>query len=114
MTAKIFSIAKYFTLLEMGITENRLRITYVKALTLNQAHMVLTYYATPQAMPLILDNLLPTIRAAVERKDLIPVYSFNGSHLWLAKAKGSSGEQSDSSKLSPWADLTKRMLELPL
>lgn len=36
-----FSIAKYFTLLEMGIPERRLRITYVKATTLNQGHMVL-------------------------------------------------------------------------
>jgi len=41
-----FSIAKYFTLREMGIPAERLRLTYVKALKLNQAHMVLTYSPT--------------------------------------------------------------------
>lgn len=39
-----FSIAKYLALKELGVPIGRLRITYVKALRLNQAHMVLAYY----------------------------------------------------------------------
>jgi len=54
-----FALAKYFTLREMGVPANQLRITYVKALQLNQAHMVVTWYATPDAIPLVLDNLKP-------------------------------------------------------
>ena len=38
-----FSIAKYFTLKKLGVDENKLNLTYVKALNLNQAHMVVTY-----------------------------------------------------------------------
>ncbi|ELW9228712.1 transglutaminase-like cysteine peptidase [Morganella morganii] len=42
-----YAIAKYFTLRHLGVPGEKLRITYVKALHLNKAHMVLTYYPTP-------------------------------------------------------------------
>ncbi|OAI20442.1 sulfate adenylyltransferase [Methylomonas lenta] len=108
-----YSIAKYYTLLEMGIAENKMRITYVKSLTLNQAHMVLTYYESPQAIPFVLDNLLASIMPATERTDLLPVYSFNGSSLWLAKNKASGNPAGNSENLSLWQDLKQRALELP-
>jgi predicted transglutaminase-like cysteine proteinase len=38
-----FAIAKYFTLLELGIADQKMRIMMVKALTLNQYHMVVSY-----------------------------------------------------------------------
>jgi predicted transglutaminase-like cysteine proteinase len=94
-----YSIAKYFTLKELGISEKKMRITYVKALKLRQAHMVLTYFETPRSVPVVLDNLISTIKLAIERKDLLPVYSFNGSGLWLAKARGSGKRVGDSSRL---------------
>lgn len=108
-----YSIAKYYTLLEMGIAENKMRITYVKSLTLNQAHMVLTYYESPQAIPFVLDNLLASIKPATERTDLLPIYSFNGSSLWLAKNKASGNPAGNSENLSLWQDLKQRALELP-
>lgn len=108
-----YSIAKYYTLLEMGVAENKMRITYVKSLTLNQAHMVLTYYESPQAIPFVLDNLLASIKPASERTDLLPVYSFNGSSLWLAKNKASGNPAGNSENLSLWQDLKQRALELP-
>ncbi len=73
-----FSIAKYFTLMAMGVPVEHLRITYVKAIRLNQAHMVLAYYDEPNKEPLILDNMIDEILPASERTDLVPVYSFNG------------------------------------
>ncbi len=80
-----FSIAKYFTLKELGVPIERLRITYVKAVKLDQAHMVLAYYPVPNAVPLILDNLENSVRPASERSDLIPVYSFNDEDLLLVR-----------------------------
>ncbi|HRZ78172.1 MAG TPA: transglutaminase-like cysteine peptidase, partial [Bacteroidales bacterium] len=59
-----FAIAKYATLKAMGMDVAKLRITYVKSLTLDQAHMVLAYYPTPDAEPLILDNLNRLIKSA--------------------------------------------------
>lgn len=104
-----FSIAKYFTLREMGIPAERMRLTYVKALELNQAHMVLTYFATPGADPLVLDNLDTAIRLASDRKDLLPVYSFNGNGLWLAKARGNDQRIGHADRLSRWNEVIARI-----
>jgi predicted transglutaminase-like cysteine proteinase len=107
-----YSIAKYFTLLALGVNIDKLRITYVKARNLppaEQAHMVLTYYAKPDAIPLVLDNLVPEIKPASERADLLPVYSFNGDGLWLAKERGSGRVEGGSAKISLWTQLNSRM-----
>ena len=103
-----FAIAKYFSLRKLGVASEKLRITYVKAVALNQAHMVLTYYAYPGAIPLVLDNLIDAIEPASERDDLVPVYAFNAEGLWLPGRAG--GRQvSDSKGLSRWQDLLRKM-----
>lgn len=104
-----FAIAKYFTLLELGVPESRLQITYVKALRLNQAHMVLAYYANPAADPLVLDNLVPDVLPGSSRNDLVPVYSFNGQGLWISRARGRGKRVGGSERLSLWRDLMTRM-----
>jgi predicted transglutaminase-like cysteine proteinase len=105
-----FSIAKYFTLLEMSIPAERMRLTYVKALRLNQAHMVLTYFPSPDEDPLVLDNLDKEISPAAMRDDLQPVYSFNGNGLWLAKARLSDSKQvGRADRLAPWRDVIARI-----
>lgn len=106
-----YSIAKYFTLKELGVSEDKMRLTYVKAIRLNQAHMVLTYFATPRAVPVVLDNLIPTIEPADRRVDLTPVYSFNGIGLWLAKQRGQDRRVGNSDRLNLWSQLKQRMLE---
>jgi predicted transglutaminase-like cysteine proteinase len=106
-----FSLGKYFTLKALGVPEDKMRLTYVKALQPNavsQAHMVLTYYPTPEAIPLVLDNLIQPIRPATSRTDLVPVYSFNGAGLWIAKQRGLGVRAGDSSRLSRWTDLLQR------
>ncbi|MHB8788778.1 MAG: transglutaminase-like cysteine peptidase [Desulfobulbaceae bacterium] len=104
-----FSLAKYFTLKAMGVQESKLNLTYVKALSLNQAHMVLTYYEKPGAEPLVLDNLVGDIKPASKRTDLLPVYSFNGSGLWIAKQRGRGQLVGKSDRLSRWQELLDRM-----
>ncbi|WED43885.1 transglutaminase-like cysteine peptidase [Legionella cardiaca] len=104
-----FSIAKYFTLLALGVPMQTLRITYVKSVKLNRAHMVLAFYAKPNAEPLVLDNLVSEILPASKRPDLIPVYSFNGQGLWLAKQRSSDKFLGDSNRLTKWQSLIQRM-----
>ncbi|WP_031435588.1 transglutaminase-like cysteine peptidase [Methylomarinum vadi] len=106
-----YSIAKYFTLKELGVPEDKMRLTYVKAIRLNQAHMVLTYFAAPRAVPMVLDNLIPSIETADRRTDLLPVYSFNGIGLWLAKKRGHDRLVGNSDRLDLWSQLKQRMLE---
>lgn len=104
-----FSIAKYFTLKAMGVEEEKLNLTYVQALNYKVHHMVLTYYTTPDAEPLVLDNLVGEIKSGSQRTDLIPIYSFNGTGLWLAKQRGRGNLAGSSSRLQRWQDLIQRM-----
>lgn len=104
-----FAIAKYFTLKAMGMDVAKLRITYVKSLTLNQAHMVLAYYPTPDAEPLILDNLNLLIKPASERADLRPVYSFNAEALWLSRTRNEQIKTGSPSQLEQWRQMVARL-----
>lgn len=103
-----FSIAKYFSLRELGIEDSKLRLVYVKAIELNQFHMLVAYYPTPTSEPLLLDNLDGEIKKASKRKDLLPIYSFNGNRLWLMKGRGQGTLAGKSSRLSLWNDLRQR------
>jgi predicted transglutaminase-like cysteine proteinase len=107
-----FVIAKYFSLVELGVAREKLRLTYVRARiggpssSLTQAHMVLAYYASPGAEPEILDNLIGEIRPAARRPDLEPVFSFNTDSLWMA---GSDRVAAPVDRLTRWKDLLLRM-----
>ncbi len=105
-----FVIAKYITLKAIGVDEKKLYLTYVKAIRLKQAHMVLTYFKTPRSIPLVLDNLNTRILKATKRKDLIPIYSFNGDGLWLAKQRGKGNAvKGGTQELKQWQTLLKKL-----
>lgn len=107
-----FSIAKYFSLRTLGVANDKLRITYVKARIggphsdVTQAHMILSYFEDPTGEPFILDNLITEVRPASRRNDLNPVFSFNSEGLWTGEKKDAN---SSTSKLSRWRDLMARM-----
>lgn len=104
-----FAIAKYFTLTAMGVAPDKLRITYVKVAGLQESHMVLAYYATPRAEPLILDNLDRRIRSAGERTDLRPIYSFNAQALWLARSRHEQERMGHPGQLQRWREMLARL-----
>jgi predicted transglutaminase-like cysteine proteinase len=105
-----YAIAKYFSLVKLGIPDDKLRITYVIYKKTNsrfeQAHMVLTYYHKTGAEPVILDNINRTLQLASKRSDLKPVYSFNASGLWQAKTKGDT--RVGDNNLKSWKNLMDR------
>jgi Predicted periplasmic protein len=109
-----FSIAKYFSLRELGIDDKKLRLVYVKAIRLDQFHMVVAYYPTPSSEPVLLDNLNPEIKRASLRRDLLPIYSFNGSRLWLMKERGQGELAGKASRLGLWNDLRTRVESLKM
>ena len=103
-----FAMAKYFSLLSLGMPTAKLRLVYVRAQLggpggVVQAHMVLAYYAQPQAEPLILDNLISELRPASRRPDLTPVFSFNSDGLW--QGVGSTTVGDPMVRLSRWREL---------
>ena len=104
-----FVIAKYFSLKELGVPAEKLRLMYVTATRIRQAHMVLAYYQEPNSVPLVLDNINRRILPASRRRDLLPVYSFNGDGLWLAKEQGRGQKVQQGGNNNLWNDLNKRM-----
>lgn len=108
-----YAIAKYMTLKLLGFSSSKLRLIYVRAKIggadspISQAHMVLGYYPTPQATPLILDSLIDDILPADQRPDLTPVFSFNDAGLWTGN--NSTPAASATERLSRWRDLLARM-----
>jgi predicted transglutaminase-like cysteine proteinase len=101
-----YSIAKYFSLKELGLPPGSLRITYVRALKTNESHMVLAYYPKPDADPYILDNMTGKLLLASERMDLEPIYSFNDDDMWAAGMAESKGK---SSQIRLWSELLEKM-----
>ncbi len=109
-----FVIAKYFTLINMGVLPEKLRLIYVRAQIgeansgVSQTHMVLGYYTTHLDEPMILDNLIGEIRVASRRPDLTPVFSFNTEGLW---AGGSKNLADPTTRLSRWRNVLMRIRE---
>lgn len=108
-----FAIAKYFSLLLAGVANEQLRLIYVRARIgdpssgVSQAHMVLAYYPAPDAEPMVLDNLITSIRPAAQRPDLFPVFSFNSQGIFQAGSKAAA-PAANVSRLSRWKDLLQR------
>lgn len=111
-----FAIAKYFTLINLGLPVESLRLVYVKIKSnvldnedVGKAHMVLAYYKTPDSDPLILDNQITDIKPASRRKDLTPIFSFNSEGNFLSI--NGSNESVNRASLSRWQDLLKRSMQ---
>ncbi len=108
-----FAIAKYATLVLAGVDIDKLRITYVKARSIGKndpaisAHMVLAYYPSATAEPMILDNLITEILPASQRPDLTPVYGFNSKGIWVGSSSAPATTQPEA-RLSRWRDLLRR------
>jgi len=108
-----FSIAKYVFLRSLGVPNERLKLTYVRAQIggphsrLFQAHMVLSYYETPTSEPVILDNLISEMRESSRRIDLTPIFSFNSEGLWTGTANTTKGTSLNN--LSRWRNVLVRI-----
>ena len=109
-----YAIAKYFTLRESGIPTAKLRLIYVRASSgtaggaPSQAHMVLAYYAQPDAEPLVMDNRVGDIKPASRRPDLVPVFSFNSEGVFAGAAGAAGAPAAGTGRLSRWEDLLRR------
>ncbi len=101
-----FAIAKYFSLRSLGISEEKLRLTFVKNFINHESHMVLDYYPDKSAAmsPLVLDNMLAEIR---ERHDLRAIYSFNEKTVWEGRKYTSN--LGNSQQIDKWRALQKRL-----
>lgn len=111
-----FAIIKYVALRLAGVANSKLRLIYVKARVngpdgpIPVAHMVLAYYASPNAEPTVLDNLNPAILPASKRSDLQPVFSFNSEAIFAGVAGKEKASTGGIGRLSRWEDAWRRVL----
>lgn len=105
-----YVIGKYFSLVNLGVPAEKLRLIYVRARiggmgsSTSIAHMVLGYYSSPDADPLVLDNLMGSIAPASQRRDLTPVFSFNAQGIYMAGAAPTSPD-----RIGHWRNLLLKM-----
>jgi len=104
-----YAIAKYFTLVAMGLPHRKLRMVYVRVAMGGalQPHMVLALYPAPDADPLVLDSLVPEMRPASQRTDLTPVFSFNAEGIWEGVG-ASTVRGNPAERLSRWGDVLRK------
>lgn len=81
-----YAIAKYYSLLELGIPENALRIIIVQDLNLGGIiHAILGVYEDGKLI--ILDNQIQQVMPAVKIYHYRPIYALNASSWWAYYAK---------------------------
>ena len=93
-----YVIAKYFSLINLGVESKKLYFAYVKSTQFTSPHMVLSYFEKPYSVPLVLDNINLKIFPADKRQDLVPVYNYNGDSLYRAKKKGQNAYKIENKK----------------
>ena len=104
-----YVISKYFALRYLGVDSKKLFFTYVRSSKFKEAHMVLTYFKTPRSEPLILDNNNHKIFPASKRKDLTPIYNFNGESLYKAGKTGTGKKVKKKKSHKKWDELKLNM-----
>ncbi len=75
-----YSIAKYFTLKELGFSVDQMRIVVVMETIRNIAHAVLVVYLDGDAY--VLDNLSTNVLSHKRLRNYVPQYSVNEKYRW--------------------------------
>ena len=98
-----FAIAKFYALRALGMADAQLRMVFARIERggVRGTHVVLAYYASPEAEPMLLDNLDKKIVQAATRSDLTPMFSFN-----LTDVRTERQWPADLGKeaMNPWRD----------
>jgi len=104
-----YAIAKFFTLLEMGIPKEKLFLTYALTDSGHQKHMVLSYYPDEHSTPLILDNQKLDVKPEIVNKDYIPMCRFNREYFVAFDHGFEHKTPINLKKMAKWDNLTKRL-----
>ncbi|MFW2601196.1 transglutaminase-like cysteine peptidase [Aliarcobacter butzleri] len=108
-----YVIAKYFTLLELGVKKENLYPAIVKVQGSASSHLVLLYVEDKNKSPLVLDNLSFKILPFSKRTDLTPIAAFNEIDSYtLTREKFLQKANVDWGKENKWEKLLNRVYKL--
>lgn len=106
------AVAKYFTLINSGIDEHRLRLAHVKAYNsvdmAIEEHLVL-FYLDDRQQVYVLDNLTDAIKPFQGRQDLLLLYSFNRYGVWNSSDHAIASIHANSRVLANWRNMLARL-----
>ena len=103
-----YAISKLFTLIARGVDPSTLKLMHVRALEMNEAHMVLLHTPNAQGPSYVYDSLKNEILTTDQRIDLKPIYAFNANGLWIGKKGNLNNKVRSSSGSRLWDDLVLR------
>ena len=75
----------------------------------DESHMVLAYQANNNDEILLLDNVNGQILKASQRPDILPVFSFGSTGMWLLKGWDAKYLLSNSMRPPQWIELQSRL-----
>ncbi|MFW3439273.1 transglutaminase-like cysteine peptidase [Aliarcobacter butzleri] len=108
-----YVIAKYFTLLELGVKKENLYPAIVKVEGSASLHLVLLYVEDKNKSPLVLDNLSFKILPFSKRTDLTPIAAFNEIDSYtLTREKFLQKVNVNWEKENKWEKLLNRVYKL--
>jgi predicted transglutaminase-like cysteine proteinase len=108
-----YVIAKYFTLLELGVKKENLYPAIVSVKESPGFHLVLLYVEDKNKSPLVLDNLSFKILPFSKRTDLTPKVAFNEIDSYtLTREKFLQKADIDWGKENKWEKLLNRVYKL--
>ncbi|MCG3675098.1 transglutaminase-like cysteine peptidase [Aliarcobacter butzleri] len=108
-----YVIAKYFTLLELGVKKENLYPAIVKVEGSASLHLVLLYVEDKNKSPLVLDNLSFKILPFSKRTDLTPIAAFNEIDSYtLTREKFLQKANVNWEKENKWEKLLNRVYKL--
>ncbi|WP_198304626.1 transglutaminase-like cysteine peptidase [Arcobacter vandammei] len=108
-----YAIAKYFTLLEIGIKKENLYFAVVDVKGNRGSHMILLYSENKNESPLVMDNLSSVVIPFSKRKDLIPKFAFNEiDSYYLTNDKFTKKINLNWGKENKWEKLLNRVYKL--
>ncbi|KLE09427.1 transglutaminase-like cysteine peptidase [Aliarcobacter butzleri] len=108
-----YVIAKYFTLLELGVKKENLYPAIVSVKESPGFHLVLLYVEDKNKSPLVLDNLSFKILPFSKRTDLTPIAAFNEIDSYtLTREKFLQKANVDWGKENKWEKLLNRVYKL--
>lgn len=108
-----YVIAKYFTLLELGVKKENLYPAIVKVEGSASLHLILLYVEDKNKSPLVLDNLSFKILPFSKRTDLTPIAAFNEIDSYtLTREKFLQKANVDWGKENKWEKLLNRVYKL--
>jgi predicted transglutaminase-like cysteine proteinase len=104
-----YAIAKFCTLVKLGIPQEKIYLTYVKIAERKEPHFVVTYYESDEAVPRVLDNRKHEILTVQPGNVFEIVYRFNLKEFISHRGTQQMRQPLETVRFRKWKELSRRL-----